>query len=68
MFSDRDQGDYDYCRVPGTRRLSPLEIGEDNSKFKHKNLRKFKSINMVKHKVVIGVFRHAESKLASVLC
>ena len=40
MFSDRDQGDYDYCRVPGTLPLSPLEVGEDNSKFKHKNLRK----------------------------
>ena len=53
------RGDYDYWRVPLTRQLSPLEVGEDNSKFKPK---KFKSINMVKQKVVIGVFRHTESK------
>ena len=55
----RCRGDYDYCRVPGTQQLSPLEVGEDNSRFEPKNL---KSINMVKQKVVIGVFRHAESK------
>ena len=53
------RGDYDYCRVPGTWQLSPLEVGEDNSKLEPK---KFKSIDMVKQKVVIGVFRHAESK------
>ena len=23
------RGVYDYCRVPGTRQLSPLEVGED---------------------------------------
>ena len=34
------RGDYDYCRVPGTRQLSPLEVGEDNSKFEPKKLRK----------------------------
>ena len=34
------QGDYDYCRVPGTRQLSPLEGGEDNSNFKHKKIEK----------------------------
>ena len=27
------RGDYDYCPVPGTRQLSPFEVGEDNSKF-----------------------------------
>ena len=48
--------------MPGTRQLSPLEVGEDNSKFEPKKLRKFKSIDMVKQKVVIGVFKHAESK------
>ena len=53
------RGDYDHCRVPGARQLSPLEVGEDNSKLEPK---KFKSIDMVKQKVVIGVFRHAESK------
>ena len=31
------RGDYDYCRVPGTQQLSPLEVGEDNSKFEPKN-------------------------------
>ena len=34
------RGDYDYCRVPGTWQLSPLEVGEDNSKFEPKTLRK----------------------------
>ena len=34
------RGDYDYCRVPGTRQLSPLEVGEDNSKLEPKKLRK----------------------------
>ena len=48
--------------MPGTRQLSSLELGEDNSKFEPINLRKFKSIDMVKQKVVIGVFKHAESK------
>ena len=55
-------GDYDYCRLPGTRQLSPLDVGEDNSNLKPKKLRKIKSLNMVKQEVVIGVFRHAESK------
>ena len=32
-------GDFDYC-VPGTRQLSPLEEGEDNSQFEPKKLRK----------------------------
>ena len=36
----KGRGDYDYCRVPGTRQLSPLEVGEDNSKFEPKKLRK----------------------------
>ena len=56
------RGDYDYCRVPGTRQLSPFEVGDDNSKLKHKNWEKVKSINTVKQKVVLGVTRHAESK------
>ena len=30
------RGDYDYCRVPGTWQLSPLEVGENNSKFEPK--------------------------------
>ena len=34
------RGDYDYCRVLGTRQLSPLEVGEDNSKLEPKKLRK----------------------------
>ena len=34
------RGDYDYCRVPGTRQLYILEVGEDNSKLKLKKLRK----------------------------
>ena len=34
------RGDYDYCRVPGTRQLSPLEVGEDNSKSEPKKLGK----------------------------
>ena len=57
-WSGTFRGDYVYCRVPGTRQLSPLEVGEDNSKFVPKKL---KSINMVKQKVVIGVLRHVES-------
>ena len=55
-------GNYDYCRVMGTRQLSPLEVGEDNSKFEPKKLKKFKFINMVKQKVVIRVFKNAESR------
>ena len=42
--------------------MSPLEVGEDNSNLNAKNEEKFKSINMVKQKVVIGVFKHDESK------
>ena len=34
------RGDYDYCRVPGTRQLSPLEVGEDISSLEPKKLRK----------------------------
>ena len=34
------RGDYEYCRVPGTRQLSPLEVGEDNLKFEPEKLRK----------------------------
>ena len=50
------RGDYDYCRVPGTRQLSPHEVGEDNSEFE--------SINMVKQKVVIGVLGMLSPNLA----
>ena len=25
------RGDYEYCRVPETRQLSPLVVGKDNS-------------------------------------
>ena len=34
------RGDYGYCRVPGTRQLSPLEVGEYNSKLDPKKLSK----------------------------
>ena len=34
------RGDHDYSQVPGTRQLSPLEVGEDNSKYEPKKLRK----------------------------
>ena len=61
-------GDYDYCRVPGTRQLSPLEVGQDNSKIELKNEEKFKSITMVKQKVVIGVLGMLSPNLDSVLC
>ena len=30
------RGDCDYCRVPATRQLSPLEVGEDNSNLEQK--------------------------------
>ena len=32
--------DYDSCRVPETWQMSPLEVGQDNSKFEPKKLRK----------------------------
>ena len=38
--SEFSRGDYDSCRVSGTRQLSPLEVGEDSSKFEPKKLRK----------------------------
>ena len=53
-------GDYDYCRVPGTRQLSPLEVGDYNSKFEPKR-EIFKYINFVNQKVVRGLSGHAES-------
>ena len=34
------RSDYDYCRVPVTRQLSPLEVGEDDSKLEPKKLTK----------------------------
>mgnify|MGYP001796591655 FL=1 len=61
----RGRGDYDYCRVPGTRQLSPLE---DNSKSEPKKLEKFKSINMIKQKAVIGFLGMLSPNMASVLC
>ena len=53
------RGDYDYCQVPGTRQLSSLEVGEDNSKFEPKKLRK---IQIHKYGQKTGAFRHPESK------
>ena len=50
---------YGYWQLPGTQQLSLGEVGEDNSKF---DFKKNKSINMVKQKVVLEIFRHAESK------
>ena len=46
----------------GNPAVSPLEVGEDNSDLEPIKWEKFKSINMVKQKVVIDVLRHAESK------
>ena len=40
VYPIQTRGDYDYCQVPGTRQLSPHEVGEDNSKFEQKKLRK----------------------------
>ena len=47
-------------RVPGTQQLTPFKIGEDNLKLETKNCKKIKSFNMVKQKVVIRFFRHAD--------
>ena len=58
------RGDYDYCRVPGTRQLYPLKVGEDNSKSKHKKLRKIPIHQYGQKKGVVGVLRHAGSKSA----
>ena len=33
----KHRGDDDYCRVPGTRQLYPLEVGEDNYNLNPKN-------------------------------
>ena len=38
------RGDYDYCRVLGTRQLYPLEVGEDNPKSAPK---KFKLVQIL---------------------
>ena len=48
------RGDYDYCRVPGTRQLSPLEVGEDNSNLEPKKLRK---IQTHQYSQTIGCYR-----------
>ena len=40
--------------------MSPLEVGDHNSKFEPKR-ETFKSINLVKQKVVRGLSGHAES-------
>ena len=40
LLVQHKQGDYDFCQVPGTRQLSPLEVGEDNSYLEPKKLRK----------------------------
>ena len=56
------RGDYDFCRVPGTRQLSPLEVGEDNSKFEPQKLRKIQIHQYGQTKGCYRGFRHAESK------
>ena len=33
-------GIYNYCRVPRNRQLSPFKVGEDDSNWEQKNLRK----------------------------
>ena len=50
--------------LPGTRQFSLFEVGEDNSKFKPKKLRKIQIhwYGQTGRKAVIGVFKHAESK------
>ena len=48
--------------MPGTRQLTPLEVGKITRNLDPKNYEKFKSINMVKQKAVIGVFKHDEPK------
>ena len=40
--------------------MSPLEVGDDNSKFEPKR-ETFKSVNLVKQKVFRGLSGHAES-------
>ena len=47
------------CQVPENQQLSPLEVGEDNLKLKHKSLEKFKSITLLHNN---RGFRHVESK------
>ena len=41
--------------MPGDQQLSFLEVGEDNSELEQE---KFKSINMVKQKDAVGVFKY----------
>ena len=48
------------CRETGSCLL--LKQGEITQNLNPKNQEKFKSINVVKQNIVIGVFRHAESK------
>ena len=48
-------------RVPDHWQFSPLEVGEIIQNSKKNNERKFNFINIVKQKVVIEVFRDAES-------
>ena len=55
------RGNYDDCRVQGTRQLYPLKVGEDYSKSKHKKLRKIPIHQYGQQKVVAGVLRLAES-------
>ena len=52
--------------MPGTQQLSPLEVGEDNSNLDLKNSEKYKSVNMVKQRVVIGFLGMLNPNLASI--
>ena len=56
------RGDYDYCRVPGIWQLSPLQVGEDNSKLETKKLRKIQIYQYGQTKGCFRGFRHVESK------
>lgn len=56
----KNQNHHDYCRVPRSRKwgISYHGKGADNSYIKKRP----KDVNMVKQKVVIWVFGHAEFK------
>ena len=63
------RGDYDYCRVPGTRQLSPLEVGENNSKFEPKKTKENSNQSIWSNKRFLWEFLGMLSpNLASVLC
>ena len=54
------------CREPGSCPL--LKKGKITQNLNPKNKKYFKSVNMVKQKDDIGVFRHAESKSSFYVC